>query len=413
MKRSRFFISICLLVFVSLHSGCTTTPVADRPAPLLLLVSMDGFRWDYCDLYADETPTLRRLRDTGATSRGLIPVFPSNTFPNHYSVVTGLYPSHHGIINNQFFDTSLGRFFRAGAGGNVTESEWWLGEPIWVTAEKFGAPAAVSFWPGSEAEIKGTRPSFWRTYNPRTTFEERFLEFRRWLSLPAPDRPRVIAFYLEEANSVGHRFGPESPELAQAIRILDAQLGELLAAIAAAQLEVNVVIVADHGMTPISRDRVVYLDDYLSLEAVQIDFDGPVAGLRPLRGHSDEILASFDSLQHARAYRVDELPTHFRVDPANPRNPPIWIVPDEGWEIYTRPRIAAWGSLFNKGDHGYDPALRSMHGIFIAHGPSIRNLRDPLDAFENVHVYNLLCALAGLSPAPNDGDSRLLQLLKK
>ncbi len=411
MKRLRFLLAFCVLFLIALHSGCTS-PNASRPTPLLLLVSMDGFRWDYLDLYANETPTLRRLRDTGASSHGLIPVFPSNTFPNHYSIVTGLYPSNHGIINNQFFDPSTGRLFRAGPGGNVTENEWWHGEPIWVTAEKSGIRTAVSFWPGSEAEIKGLRPSFWRTFDPRASFEERFAEFRGWLALPAPERPQVITFYLEEANSFGHRFGPESRELAQAIQLLDAQLADLLNAIAAAHLEVNVVIVADHGMTPISRDRVVYLDDYLSLEDVQIDFDGPVAGLRPLQGNIDTLLAGFASLRHARAFRIEDLPAHFRIDPRNPRNPPVWIVPDEGWEIYTRPRIAAWGDRFNKGDHGYDPALRSMHGIFIAHGPSIRNLRAPLEAFENIHIYHLLCALAALTPAPNDGDTRLLQLLK-
>lgn len=412
MKHFRFLSSLCLLLFAALHSGCTSAPVTERPTPLLLLISMDGFRWDFCDLYPDETPTLRRLRDHGASSHGLIPVFPSNTFPNHYSVVTGLYPSNHGIINNQFLDTSLGRIFRAGPGGNVTESEWWLGEPIWVTAEKSGVRAAVSFWPGSEAEIKGFRPSFWRPFNPRTTFEERFAEFRRWLALPETERPRVISFYLEEANNFGHAFGPESPEVAEAIKVLDARVGELLAAIAGANFEVNTVIVADHGMTPISRERLIHLEDYIPIEDVQIDFDGSVVGLRPLRGNIDTLLASLSSLQHARAYRVEDLPSHFHVDPHNPRNPPLWIVPDEGWEIYTRARVAAWGDRFNKGDHGFDPAVRSMHGIFIAHGPSIRPLFTPLDAFENVHVYNLLCALAGLPPAPNDGDARLLRLLQ-
>ncbi len=412
MKRLSFLASLSLLALVALQSGCTSPTAASRPTPLLLFVSMDGFRWDYCDLYPDATPTLRNLRDHGATSRGLIPVFPSNTFPNHYSLVTGLYPSNHGIINNQFYDASLGRFFRTGLHGNVTESEWWGGEPIWVTAEKSNIRAAVGFWPGSEAEIKGLRPSFWRTFDPRATFDERFVEFRQWLTLPATERPGVIAFYLEEANSFGHRFGPEAPEVGAAIKILDAQLAQLLDAIASAGLEVNVVIVADHGMTPISRERVIYPDDYIALDDVQIDFDGSVAGLRPLRGDVDPLLASLADLPHARAYRVEDLPAHFHVDPRNPRNPPVWIVPDEGWEIYSRPRIAAWGDRFSKGDHGYDPALPSMHGLFIAHGPSIKNLREPLDAFENVHVYNLLCALAELPPAPNDGDTRLLRLLK-
>jgi Uncharacterized proteins of the AP superfamily len=416
MTRLRVFSAFhaLLLLAVALQPGCThpSSPAASRPTPLLLLVAMDGFRWDYLDLYADQAPNLRRLRDHGATSRGLIPVFPSNTFPNHYSVVTGLYPSHHGIINNRLFDPTLGRFFLAGPGKDVTESIWWGGEPIWVTAEKSGVPAAVGFWPGSEAKIQGLRPSFWGTFDPRITFDTRFAEFRSWLALPAAERPRVIAFYFEEANGYGHRYGPESPELAEAIQLLDTQLAQLLDAIAAANLEVNLVIVADHGMTPISRERVIHFDDYIALEDVQIDFDGPVAGLRPLRGSVDQLLAAFASLPHARAYRIEDLPAHLHIDPANPRNPPVWILPDEGWEIYSRPRLAAWSGRFNKGDHGFDPALRSMHGLFLAHGPSIKTLREPLDAFENVHVYNLLCALAGLPPAPNDGDTRLLRLLK-
>lgn len=377
--------------------------------PPLVLISMDGFRWDYCAQHPAETPHLRELMRTGVSARGLIPVYPSNTFPNHYSIVTGLYPSHHGIVNNHMFDPQLGAMFHYNRAADVGDSRWWGGEPIWITAVKQGRPSATSFWVGSEAAVDGRRPTYWKRYDYRIPFAARLDELMQWLARPPDQRPAVVAFYFEETNSVGHRYGPDSPELAATLKSLDAQLGAMLARFDAAGLAVNVVVCSDHGMTPCGPDRVIVLDDYLDLSTVQVDFDESCAGLRPIGNTTVEsVMKALDHLPAgSKAYRAQDLPARFHVDPRNPRVPPVWIVPAEGWNILRRAAFEAFKPKFNKGQHGYDPALPSMHGILVAHGPSFRNDGAVIDEVENVHIYNLLCAALHLQPAPNDGDDRL------
>lgn len=399
-------------VFAFPLRAAETAPAAPASTPLLVLVSLDAFRWDYCLQHPAETPHLRQLMREGVSARGLVPAYPSNTFPNHYTLVTGLYPSHHGIINNEFFDPALGEFFHYNRISSTTDPRWWHGEPIWITAVKQGRKSAASFWVGSEAVIEGQRPTFWKLYDKALSFEQRLAEFSGWLHLPPAERPAVIALYLEETNSIGHKFGPDSPELVAAVKIADARVGQLQEALAASGVSANLIIVSDHGMTPISRDRVIILDDYIDLATVQVECDATVSGLRALNGDVAGVLRAFAKLQHGRAYRTADLPARFHVT-ENPRNPDVWIVPEEGWEIYSRAKFDLYRDKFNHGDHGYDPALPSMHGIFIAQGPSFKNDGRVLDAVENIHLYNLLCAAAGLTPAPNDGDDRLVRAVLK
>lgn len=403
---------LLLLVVAALALALRSVAADATTPPLLVLVSLDAFRWDYCDLYPDQTPTLREMKRAGVSARGLVPAYPSNTFPNHYTLVTGLYPSHHGIVNNDFFDPTEGAFFHYNRAASVAESRWWHGEPIWVTAIKQGHPSAVSFWVGAEAAIGGVRPTFWKIYDKALAFPPRAEEFSRWLALPPAKRPAVIAVYLEDTNSIGHKYGPRSPELAEAVRVADSRVRELRERAAAAGVAANFVVVSDHGMAEISFDRVIVIDDYIDPAKIQIDFDAPVAGLRPLDGDVAGLLRAFAKLTHGKAYRTEDLPAHFHVT-ANPRNPAVWIVADEGWEVYTRAKLELYRGKFNRGDHGYDPALPNMHGILIAQGPSFQNSGAVLDEVENIHVYNLLCAAAGLHPASNDGDDRLVRAMLK
>ena len=384
---------------------------ASAPSPLIL-ISLDGFRWDYCDLHPDESPTLRRLKREGTAAQALIPVYPTNTFPNHYSIVTGLYPSNHGIVNNDFFDVERGMFFKYNQAIAVHDPQWWGGEPIWVTAIKQGHKAAASFWVGSEAEIRGVRPNFWRPYDAKVTFETRLEELAKWMRLPAAERPDMITFYLEEVNGAGHRHGPDSPELVAAIKFVDQCVAAILARLAADGIEPNLVVVSDHGMIATDLKRVVVLEDYVERAAVQVEADGSGVALRPTNGDVDALLRAVQKIPHGKAYRAEDLPAHLRLKPG-PRVAPVWILPDEGWHIATRAtfdrlrtRYAATGYL--QGDHGYDPNLRSMHGIFIAHGPAFRRGAE-IPAVENIHVYNLLCAVLQLKPASNDGDDRLVR----
>ncbi|MSU51795.1 MAG: alkaline phosphatase family protein [Opitutaceae bacterium] len=402
--------AIALALLLTLLAGCA---LFNAPAsiPPLLLISLDGFRWDYCALHPDETPHLRRLMREGVSARALIPAYPTNTFPNHYSIVTGLYPSHHGIINNHLYDPRLGEFFHYNRPGGVGNSRWWGGEPIWVTAIKQGRKSASSFWVGTEAEIGGVRPTFWKPYDYTIPFKLRLDELSGWLLLPAGQRPAIITFYFEETNSAGHKFGPDSPELAAAVKLLDGQIGMIQDRLRAEGQSVNLVIVSDHGMTNCGADRVILLDDYVDLNTVQVDFDGTVVGMRPLAGSStSSLLRAFATLPHAKAYRVEDLPARFRAS-ANPRNPPVWIVPEEGWGITRRARFETVRNRFLKGQHGYDNGFASMQGILIAHGPSFKTGGVVVDHVENIHLYNLMCAALHLTPAPNDGDDRLIRAM--
>lgn len=384
---------------------------AAEPPPLVL-ISLDGFRWDYGALHPAETPHLRRLIREGVTARSLIPVFPSNTFPNHVSIVTGLYPAHHGIINNTFFDSALGSIFRYNQSASARDSRWWGGEPIWITAVKQGRASACSFWPGSEAEIGGLRPTYWKPYDyAGISFEQRLDELVAWLRLPAAQRPAVVTFYLEETNGAGHRHGPDSPQLIAAITLLDARVGALSDRLRTEGIAPNLVIVSDHGMTSCDAERVLILDDYLDLATVQIDFDETCAGLRPLAGN--DVAAMMRALakippQQAKAYRSNELPEHFHVAATHPRVPPVWIVPAEGWHVVRRSLYHKALTHFLRGQHGYDPGFASMGGIFIAHGPAFKS-GVVVEPVENIHIYNLLCAALALKPAPNDGDDRLVK----
>jgi predicted AlkP superfamily pyrophosphatase or phosphodiesterase len=390
------------LVFLA-ALGCAH---AGEPPPLLL-ISMDGFRWDYCALHPAETPNLRALIREGTTAQSLIPVFPTNTFPNHYSIATGLRPARHGMINNEFSDPTSGDVFNYKNPAAVGAAKWWGGEPIWTTALRQGHPAASYFWVGSEAENHGVRPTFWKRYDYSVPFEKRLDELVAWFRLPPEKRPAFVAFYFEETNSAGHTYGPDSPELAAAVRLLDAQFGTLRTRLAAAGITPNFVIVSDHGMTPVSVDRVIVIDDFLDLKTVQIDFEGSVVGLQPVVGDAAGLVAQLARMPRAKACLAADLPRHFHLT-GNSRIAPVWIVPELGWHVLTRKKYELARKKYNKGDHGYDPLEPTMHGIFIASGPSFKAgvVTAPV---ENIHIYNLLCAALRLQPAPNDGDDRLIR----
>jgi predicted AlkP superfamily pyrophosphatase or phosphodiesterase len=378
--------------------------------PILILVSIDAFRWDYLEKYSAATPHLRALAADGVRAERLISCYPSSTFPNHYSIATGLRPAHHGIVDNRFFDPVLGAAFDYRSHECVIDSRWWGGEPIWITAVKQGRRSACMFWPGSEAEIAGVRPTFSKTFDGRLTCAQRVDGLLAWLDLPAAQRPDFCTLYFDVVDHAGHDFGPDAPETAEAVRDVDAAIDRLLTGLAARGLRdtANLVIVSDHGMTATVPDGFVYLDDFVDLEALRVDFAGTQAGLRPRTGTAAELVAKIREARpaHVRVDLREDLPEHLHYS-GNPRIPPVLLLADEGWGVATRQYVANRRKT-ERGEHGYDPALQSMGATFIASGPAFRH-GIVLPPFENIQIYNLLCAVLGLRPAPNDGNDLLVQ----
>ena len=387
-------------------SGCSTLspPAAPPSRPLVLLVSIDGFRSDYLD--RGLTPTLARLAQEGATGP-MEPSFPSKTFPNHYTLVTGLRPDHHGIVNNTMEDPAMpGVTFRLSDRAAVADRRWWEGgEPIWVTAEKAGIPTATLFWPGSEAAIHGVRPRDWLSFEQGMGGDARVDQLLAWLDRPADDRPGFGTLYFDSVDTAGHRFGPDSAEVNAAVASVDASMARLLAGLRERGLadRVVLVVVADHGMAAISPDRVVRLGPVTASEAARVIFSGAILGVEPQPGYERQVRAELLTVHdHMQCWERGHLPprlafgTHRRV-------PAIVCLAETGWEILA-PDQTAWTG----GDHGYDNAAPEMQALFIAHGPGVVPGRQ-ISSLRNVDVHALLGQLLGLTLPADDGDDRLVQ----
>ena len=370
--------------------------------PYLILVGVDGFRHDYFDLF--ETPTFDRVAAAGVKADALIPPFPSLTFPSFYSIATGLYPGNHGIVGNRFLDPDRDELYSYRAADDKQDGTWYGGEPIWVTAETQGMVAAAFFFPATEADIQGVRPTFWTAYDSSIRNEERVDQVLAWLELPPRERPHMITLYFSAVDSAGHRFGPGSSQVGTAVERVDRTLARLLRGIRDLPHgdRVYLVIVSDHGMAAPGRDAYFPIPQAVDLKGVRSVKAGPnlslfvQAGAARARRLRD---ALNDALPHSRAYLREELPAHLHAR-ANPRIGDVVVVADEGYDI----GVSRQASELLKGAHGWDPTVPSMHGIFLATGPAIEaGQRRP--AFDVVHVYPFLADLLELQPNPEiDGD---------
>ena len=381
---------------------------------ILILVSLDGFRHDYIDKY--DAITLKGFEVEGVRANALMPVFPSKTFPNHYTQVTGLYPENHGIIANNMFNAATGGRFSIGSSSiSVEKGHWYGGEPIWVTAEKQGLKTAAYFWPGSAAAIQGIRPTYWKAYNGSISNSSRVDQVLAWLNLPPEDRPRLITLYFSSTDNAGHAYGPNAPQVGHAVAKVDANIHQLFAGIQERKLEdyVNLVIVSDHGMTEISRDSMIFLDDYINLDDVYVVDWSPIAAIRPDGGKEEEV---YQQLLHAHpkmtVYKKENIPAelHYKNHPVIQ---PILAIADEGWSIGQRAYFNANPTAYTGGTHGYLPTFESMGGIFLAKGPDIKEGLE-VPAFSSIHLYELMCAIMEIKPANNDGNlEEVKTILKK
>ncbi|GIT10033.1 MAG: alkaline phosphatase family protein [Candidatus Neomarinimicrobiota bacterium] len=393
-----FFLTSCNQVHETIHGSSSGTDLSyyGEPSTPLILISIDGFRWDYFDKV--ETPNFDRLIANGSKADGLKTSYPSKTFPNHISIVTGNYPSNHGIISNYFYDADFDEYFYIGAGSTAAQDGKWIdAEPIWVTIEKQAKRAMIMFWPMSDAEIMGIRPSKYYVYNEDPTNLDRMDQILSWLLHTGNARPSFLASYFSVVDSKGHSYGPDGDETIEAIRVVDKAIGHLIDGLEAQNIlnEVNIMIVSDHGMTETPDTKVINIADYINLDDVVTVGGGPFMEIRPNEGKLESVYQALQNIDNTQVFKKEDIPDKFNYKNNN-RIEPILLLADEHWSIMTPGRTPIAGS------HGYDPDYQSMNGIFIAHGPAFKSgFSGP--EIHNIHLYEMMCKILGVVPANNDG----------
>ncbi len=361
----------------------------------------------------------------------MLPSFPSVTFPNHFTLVTGLYPESHGVVGNSFWDPDLEEEFLYTDPLRSMQAKWWTAEPLWVTAENHGVRTAVHMWPGSEAHIPPLEPTYLDKFNDSEALEKKVDRILELLDLPGDldpskdlslnRRPQLIAAYVPNVDSDGHKYGPNSTEIRATISDVDSMLAILMDGLYDRNLTeiVNVVIVSDHGMATTSNTRLVQLDDLIDLSLVDHIDGWPLRGLR-LKNPSQDVPILYEQLlresqksQGFDVYTLDTMPERYHFTDSK-RIAPLWIVPKSGWAVVERTDFdvaaaQAAGTIFHPmGIHGYDHEHPLMRAIFVARGPAFPhtpNSRVPV--FQNIEVYNIICDTLGFQPHPNNGTLRL------
>ena len=389
-------------------------PIRDLK-PTVILISLDGFRPDYLEKY--QPKTLNDLAKNGVRAKWLIPSFPTKTFPNHYTVATGLYPDNHGIVENNMYDANFDAEFHLDS-EEVRKARWWGGEPIWVTAEKQGQRAASYFYPGTEADILGVRPAYFKGYNGRVPNELRVDTILSWLDLPPDKRPTMLTLYFSLIDDAGHEFSGDAVETGYEVQNIDRTIGRLVDGLKRRKIDkqANLIFFSDHGMATYKRRDAIILDEMFDIElAERVFYVGEFVQIFPKDGKEDEIYAAIKLKlpSNAKIYRKSELPARYKFG-KHPRVAPLLVLPDEGGIIMTRKaydQSTKDGGLDKlRGAHGYDNELESMRATFIAHGAAFKR-GAVVEPFENIQIYNLMAKILGLSPAKNDGDFERVKIM--
>jgi len=386
-----------------LESAHGPNALGQENKPYVVLVSLDGFRYDYTERY--HAKHLHALAALGASApEGMIPIYPSITFPNHYSIVTGLYPEHHGIVAMSFYDPKRKQRYAFNDPSSNGDGSWYGGIPLWSLAEKQGMRSACFFWPGSEAEIAGERPSYYLRFDDHFPDEARIQQVVAWLRLPSAQRPHFITLYYSDVDHAGHEFGPDSPQTAEAVHHVDDLIGVLETKLKELNLPIDLFVVSDHGMENIAGNWID-LDHFADLSAFQTD------GMLLYSSSEGDAQKAYEHLHGASdkfvVYRRRDVPKSLHYDENEREGDPV-VVATGPYAIRAHAANPADTVPKNKGGHGYDPQqFKTMRAIFFASGPDIRpNITVP--PFENVNIYPLIAKILGLDTTPTDGDLKVL-----
>ena len=369
----------------------------------VVMVSLDGFRYDYVKKYGAKH--ILAIGTKGASAPdGMIPSYPSLTFPNHYTLVTGLYPEHHGIVSNSFYDPERKEAYSYHDAKTVTDGSWYGGVPIWSLAEKQGMRSACFFWPGSEAEIAGKRPSYYLHFDNKIDDNKRIDQVIAWLKLPPEQRPHFITLYYSDVDHAGHEHGPNSKEVEQAVKHVDDLMGRLENELDALHMPIDLIVVADHGMERTQGDWIT-LSKYVPLNDVE------TVGSLLYPQTEAETESIYKKLRAADAgflvYRRAKVPPELHYN-SNPREGDPVVIPKGSTLIRANAPPAGQNSFLPTGEHGYNPyEMTSMRAIFFAEGPDIRH-GVTVKPFENVNVFPVVVRILALESPKTDGSLNVL-----
>jgi predicted AlkP superfamily pyrophosphatase or phosphodiesterase len=377
-----------------------STYTFSQSQPYVILISFDGFRWDYAE--RGLTPNIELLIQNGIKAKSFQPVFPTKTFPNHISIVTGMYPENHGIIFNDFNDPQTQMNFKIRDSIEVQNSFWYKGEAFWETARRQGVVTASFFWPSSEINIDYRRPNYFHHYEHNKPYEERVQGVLDWLKLPYGERPHFITLYFDLTDGVGHRKGPNSPEINLAIASLDNTLGSLLSGLKEIGMEdsINIILVSDHGQTEVTLETIITVEEILTDYNCEYSNNGPVMMVSPVKHEMEKVFSVLKEHENNyNVYKKENIPSYYHFS-QNPMISDILLVADLGWSLVLNKDLEWMKQGRFNGDHGYDNFQLDMHGVFIASGPEFKD-NYKTGTLNCLDVYPLLCKLFNIIPNSN------------
>lgn len=391
---------------------------AQKEVPYVIMVSFDGFRYDYVQNF--NPPHFKQFIAKGSQAEAMIPSFPSKTFPNHYTLVTGLNPGNHGLVDNSFYDPTRKEFYGMRDKAKVTDPYYYGGVPLWELAKRNGIKSASYFWVGSEMSDDSRRPDYYFPFDDKVDPQKRVDQVIEWLKLPETDRPHLITLYFSFPDHEGHMFGPNSEETKQAVLRADTLLGNLMKGVTETTLPVNVILVSDHGMHELTAEESTYIfiDELVDRKNpnVKLVNGGTQTHLYiPDKQKRDSVYAVLK--KNERNYKVlkkEDYPARWYYQ--NERTGDLMVMANSHHYIRegSRERFLKLAKVGSKeGGHGYDPAkFIDVRGIFYAQGPNIKS-GVTLPPFQNIHVYPLVAKILGLPLPAIDGKEEVLGKLYK